>query len=207
MPISYPLTLPTTPNAAGIERFMLTGMHAVGVLRSPFTFATQVQAHPGEAWIAEASIAPCRREQAEPWVAFFASLRGPSGTFLMGDPHRTTPLGVATGTPRVSGTNTVRATSLNTKGWTNSVTNILRAGDYIQIGQRLYKVLQNVNSSGTGTCTLDIFPALRETVVDNTTIITASAKGLFRLNAPEVDLFEVDRERLYAMSFTAMEAL
>jgi len=207
MPITYPLSLPASPAAAGLERFMLTGLHAVGVLRSPFTFATQVQAHPGEAWIAEASIAPCKRNQAEPWVAFFAALRGPSGTFLMGDPHRTSPLGVATGTPRVNGTNTVRATSLNTKGWTINVTNILRAGDYIQIGQRLYKVLQDVNSNASGNCTLDIFPALRETVVDNATIITSSAKGLFRLNSPEVELFEVDKERLYSMSFSAVEAL
>jgi hypothetical protein len=207
MPITYPLSIPTTPGAAGLERFVLSGAHAVGVLRSPFTFMTQVQAHPGEAWMLEASVAPCRKEQAEPWVAFFASLRGPTGTFLIGDPNRATPLGAATGAPKVSGANAVRATSLNTKGWTNSVTNILRAGDYIQIGQRLYKVLQSVNSSGTGTCTLDIFPALRETLTDNTTIITSSPKGLFRLNTPEIELFEVDKERLYGLSFSAVEAL
>ncbi len=128
MPITYPLSIPTTPGAAGLERFVLSGAHAVGVLRSPFTFMTQVQAHPGEAWMLEASVAPCRKEQAEPWVAFFASLRGPTGTFLIGDPNRATPLGAATGAPKVSGANAVRATSLNTKGWTNSVTNILMGG-------------------------------------------------------------------------------
>jgi hypothetical protein len=207
MAITYPLSIPTTPAAAGLERFSLMGAQAVGVLRSPFTFATQVQSHPGEAWMLEAAVAPCRKEQAEPWVAFIAALRGPVGTFLIGDPHRTAPRGVATGAPKVSGTNAARSTSLNTKGWSNSITNILRAGDYIQIGQRLYKVLQDVNSSGTGTCTLDIFPALRETVTDNTTIITSSPKGLFRLNSPEVELFEIDRERLYAISFTAVEAI
>lgn len=207
MAITFPLSIPTTPGAAGLERFVLTGVHAVGVLRSPFTYATQVQSHPGEAWMLEASIAPCRKEQAEPWVAFFSSLRGPTGTFLMGDPHRTSPLGVATGAPKVSGSNAARSTELNTKGWTNSVTNILRAGDYIQIGQRLHKVLKDVNSSSTGTCTLDIFPALREIATDNTTIITASPKGLFRLNNQEMELFDVDRERLYTMSFSAVEAL
>jgi hypothetical protein len=206
MAVSFPLNLPTTPTASGIDGFSLRLMESVAMLRSPWSFATQVQEHTGQLWACDVSIAPCQRAKAEPWVGFLESLKGPVGTFLMGDPWGKNPRGTATGTPLVNGGSQTGETLL-TKGWTINITGILKAGDYIQIGQRLYKVKQDANSDGSGNATLEIRPRLRESPANNTSIITASPKGLFRLNSVEVPLFDLDIERIYSIAFTAVEAI
>jgi|688.fasta_scaffold65936_3 hypothetical protein len=205
MAITYPLQLPD--NGAGIESFRLIANHAVGVLRSPFTFATQTQRHPGQAWSVEVGIAPCREDGAEPWMAFLLRLNGPHGTFLMGDPWHRSPRGTATGSPEVRGNHAARAATLLTGGWTANTAGILLEGDYIQIGERLHKVLLDADSDASGQATLEIFPALRVAVADSEAIITEEPKGLFRLADAESTLTEIDKERFYSISFTAMEAV
>ena len=203
MAITFPLNLPTS---IGLDSFQLRITDSVAVLRSPWSFATQVQEHNGQMWMLDASIPPCPRELAEPWVAFLETLKGPVGTFLIGDPWGKSPRGVASGTPLVNG-GSQTGESLNTKGWTAGVTGILKAGDYIQIGQRLYKLKQDANSDGSGNATLEIRPRLRESPANNASIITEEPVGLFRLNTSEVPLFDLDYERLYSVSFTAVEAI
>lgn len=205
MAISFPLSLPSYPGAAGIASFSLRANPFVAMLRSPWSGATQVQEHQGQLWFAEVSIALCKRPEAEPWAAFLETLKGPFGTFLMGDPWGKAPRGAATGTPLVKGGSQTGETLL-TDGWSNSIT-ALKAGDYIQIGQRLYKVKQDASSDGSGNATLEIFPKLRESPADNAPIITSSPKGLFRLADSDVPLFDLDTDRLYDISFTAVEAL
>lgn len=205
MAINYPLQLPD--NGAGIESFKLTAIHAVGVLRSPFTFATQTQRHPGQAWSVEVGIAPCHEHGAEPWMAFLLRLNGPHGTFLMGDPWHRSPRGAATGSPKVRGNHAARTATLMTGGWTANTPGILLEGDYIQIGERLHKLLLDADSDASGQATLEIFPSLRVAVADDEAIITEEPKGLFRLADAESTLTEIDKERFYAISFTAMEAV
>jgi hypothetical protein len=147
------------------------------------------------------------REHAAPWVAFKSKLKGPKGTFLMGDPSARTPRGVATGTPQVNGSVATLAEEITTKGWTPSTTNILKEGDWIQIGNRLYRVLQNVNSNGSGNCTVDVFPPVREALANNTTIVTTNTVGLFRLTSAEQVPYEVTADGVYAIDFVAKEAL
>lgn len=203
MALSFPLSLPTS---IGRDSFTMRLQESVAVLRSPWTFATQIQEHTGQLWLLEASIPPCKRAQAAPWIAFIKALRGPVGTFLAGDPWAKAPQGLATGSPKVNGGSQTGQTLL-TKGWTPSVTGILKADDYIQIGQRLYSVTQDANSDGSGNATLEICPRIRESPADNTTIITTNTVGLFRLNTSEVPLYELDVDRLYSVSFTAVEAI
>ncbi len=203
MAISFPLSLPTSP---GLDSFALRAMGSVAMLRSPWSFATQVQEHQGQLWMLEASVAPCLREQAEPWVAFLESLKGPVGTFLIGDPLARVPRGVAGGTPLINGANQTGETLL-TDGWTPSIAGILKAGDYIQIGQRLHKIKQDAASDGSGNATLEIYPRLRESPADNAAIVTNAPVGLFRLNNAEVPLFDADYERLYSITFSAVEAI
>lgn len=204
MTISYPLSIPTT---LGIDRLAWTNFNAVGMLRSPFTFATQAQAHQGQLWAAEVGVAlTTDRTKAEPWIAFLTQLMGQTGTFLMGDPRCRTPLGVVTGTPLVNGASQTGNT-IATDGWTINTTNILKAGDFIQIGQRLYKVLNNHNTNGSGQTTLDIWPRLRESPADNATIITSNTVGLFRLAGSEIKTLEIDKEQVYSISFSCVEAI
>jgi hypothetical protein len=204
MTISYPLTLPTS---LGIERFSWTNFNVVGMTRSPFTFATQAQQHQGQLWSAEVGVGVAtERTKVEPWMAFLTSLMGTYGTFLMGDPMGRTAMGVATGTPLVNGAGQTGNT-LATDGWSINTTNILKKGDYIQVGQRLYKVLSDHNTNASGQTTLDIWPRLRESPADNAAIITSNTVGLFRLADSEVKIHELDRELIYSISFAAVEAI
>lgn len=207
MAITYPLALPTYPTAAGLERVRVVQLHATALFRSPWSFATLTQENPGKLWAAEVTVAPCKRAEAAPWVAFLARLKGPQGTFYLGDPSAKTPRGSAAGTPRVNGSVAARADAITTKGWTASASNVLREGDYFQIGTRLYQALQDVSADGSGNATVDVFPPVREALSDNTLLTTTNAQGIFRLDTSEVTTHEADKELVYAISFSAVEAV
>jgi hypothetical protein len=201
---AFPLAIPTVTSAARIE---LTANVAVGISTSPFTYSSQRQTFSGQYWELAVTLPNMARAEAEEWISFLLKLNGPQGNFLMGDPLGITPRGIATGTPQVNGANQT-GQELITDGWTINKTGILKAGDYFQIGSRLHKNLQDVNSDGSGNATLDIWPALRESPADNTTIITSSAKGLFRLSStrfPVASLAGHQTAPIYSMSFAAVE--
>ena len=153
MAINYPLSLPTS---IGIASITLTAQNAVAISQSPFTYAQQIVKHQGERWSASVSLPPMLRDNAEPWVAFILSLKGQSGTFLLGDPNCKVPQGSAKttmGTPLVNGGSQTGPT-LNIDGLPTSVTGYLKAGDYIQLGASttatLHKVLTDVDTNSSG---------------------------------------------------------
>jgi hypothetical protein len=203
MTISYPLSIPSTP---GIKQFTLNANNATSLSRSPFTFSTQVQEHTGQIWTFEATLPPMERADAESWLCFLAKLLGSRGTFLIGDPLGKTPRGQATGTPLVKGASQT-GQSIITDGWTPTVTGILKAGDYMQIGNRLYKVLTDTNSNGSGEATFDIYPRIRESPSDNAGITVTNTVGLFRLTDNEVNLYEGDEGKTYQIQFAGIEAI
>jgi hypothetical protein len=206
MTISYPLALPTHTGFAQIE---LRATNAVAYARSPFTFAGQAFAYPGQMWQADITLPPMKRADAEQWVAWLLSLRGQLGTFLLGDPNGATARGAATGTPLVNGASQTGG-SLVIDGAATSVTGWLKAGDYIQLGSgssaRLHKVLADASSDGSGNVTLDIWPHIRTAPADNATVTVSSAKGLFRLSSNE-QAWSVNEAAIYGMTFGAMEAV
>ena len=57
----------------------------------------------------------------------------------------------------------------------------MRVGDFIQIGYRLYKLMDTVNSDVSGDATLAIWPNLRDLPADATAIKCSNCKGLFKL--------------------------
>lgn len=202
MTISYPLSLPNT----NFKRLTMRANTVVAQSRSPFTYQSQVYEHNGAMWIAEVTFPLMSRADAEAWTCFLLKLNGPYGTFLLGDPSAKTPQGYASGSPKVNGANQTGKV-LNTKGWTPSITNILKAGDYIQISTSLYKVLVDANSDSSGNATLDIWPRLRTNYSDNTTIVTSNTTGLFRLLQSDFPVYSADEAKNYEVFFTAIEAL
>jgi hypothetical protein len=145
------------------------------------------------------------RNEAEEFNAFLISLMGQKGTFYLGDPLAEQPRGVASGSPLVKGA-TQTGNELLTDGWDTSVTGILLAGDYIQIGQRLYKLLEDADSDGSGNATLQIFPRLAESPADNETIITDSCVGIFRLTDNITPIYDLGIDRVYSIGFSCVEA-
>jgi len=194
MAISYPLNTPTT---IGIESIELRARNSVAVSQSPFTYKQQVVAHQGQTWEASVSIPSVRRDLAADWKAMLVALKGPVGTFLLGDPDYATPRGTVSGTPTLSGTAGDSTVSV-------TMTGTLLAGDYIQLGTgsatRLHQVLVDQNGSGN----LEIWPDLRSTY-SGETIIYSNPKGIFRL-AQSVTSWSIDNASFYGISFEAIEA-
>ena len=172
MSISYPLTLPAVFKSAEV---VITPVDVVGVSTSPQTLTEQVYEFPGKRWEAAITLPPMKRRNAEQVVGALLALNGPSGTFYLGDTANKVPLGVATGAPVVNGAQTQFSNSLATRGWTPSVTGILLAGDWIQMytgsTRRLYKVLFDVNSDGSGLATLTVWPRLRDASPDGAALV------------------------------------
>ena len=206
MAITYPLSLPTNK---GLAKIRLTANNVVGVSQSPFTAKQQIYKYTGQFWEAEISLPPMKRADAEYWISFLLKLNGSYGTFLLGDPKGGTARGVATGTPLVNGSSQ-SGNELVTDGWTNSTTGILKAGDYIQLGSdsssQLYKVLDDVNSNGSGQATLTIWPDIRTSPSDNAAITVSNAKGVFRLSS-NAQAWDINEATFYGMTFAAREAL
>lgn len=206
---SYPLALPTH---TGIARVRLLARDVVGVSTSPFNFKQQVYRHQGQRWEADISLPPMQRADAEQWAAFLLRLRGTYGTFLLGDPLNATPRGSASATPGTPVVNGASQTGdeLNIDGLPLSATGYLKAGDYIQLGSgdtaSLHKVLEDVNSDGSGEATLNLWPKVRTAPSDNATVVVSGAKGVFRLSSNETS-WDIDQASIYGITFGAVEAL
>ena len=205
MAVSFPLDLP----AGAPVSSRITARSVVAVSKSPFTGEQQTYVHPGQWWEAEFSLPPMLREKAEAWLAFLVKLNGQEGTFLMGDPDAKTPRGAAGGTPLVNGASQT-GNELATKGWTTSITGILKVGDYIQLGtgalSRLHKVLDDADSDGAGNATLNLWPNLRYSPLDNDPLVVNAARSVFRLKDNDRG-WDSDKFRRYSISFSAVEAL
>lgn len=206
MTISFPLSLPTV---GGIRSASIMMMDVVGAGESPYTLTQEIFEHAGKRWAMNVQVVPNRRDIAEQWVAFLATLRGRRGTFLMGDPIGRTPRGIATGTPLVKGASQTGDTLL-TDGWTNSTTGILLAGDWIQLGtgatSRLHKVLQDANSDGSGNATLELWPGPRTAPADNEAIVISNTVGLWRL-ASNTRSYDIGLAQVIGLGFDCVEAL
>ena len=206
MAIIYPLSLPTN---TGIKQIEFRAINAVAYSASPFTFSGQAFAYSGQMWQADITLPMMKRDNAEQWLSWLISLRGQYGTFLLGDPTGSTARGVATGAPLVNGAGQTGGT-LVIDGATVSTTGWLKAGDYIQLGSAgtstLHKVLQDANSDGAGNVSLEIWPHLRVSPSNNSSVVVSNTKGRFRLSSNE-QAWSIDEASRYGMAFAAMEAI
>lgn len=193
MAIAYPIDLP----ANGITSIEWRALNAVVTSQSPFTYKQQVIAHGGQRWEATVNIAPLNKASAATWKAALISLKGSSGTMLLGNPVYDVPQG------------TVSACTLSGDAGAETVTvtmtGSLKAGDYIQLGSgssaKLHQVL--VDQSGNGS--LEIWPALR-TTYSNQSVIFNAPKGLFRLSQ-NMTSWSIDNASIYGISFDVVEVL
>lgn len=206
MTITFPLQLPAFPDAAVVT---ITPLNTVAVLTSPFSLKQQVQRFGGQLWSAEIKLPSMPRAVAAPWMALLLSMNGREGTVLLGNPYAAAPLGVATGTPLVDGASQAGG-SLATRGWSASVTGILKAGDYIQLGSgaatRLHQVIEDADSDAGGLASLTLWPDLRDSPADGTAIVIQSPKGAFRQTANDSG-WSTDNRGLTEITLSLMEAL
>ena len=198
MAITYPLSLPTV---TGIRAVDFRAVNAVAYSASPFTFSGQAHAYPGQMWTADITLPPMKRSSAEEWSAFLLSLRGQSGTFLLGDPLGCVPRGTASACTITgdAGANTVSATVPTGE--------TLLPGDYIQLGagaaSRLHKVTQSYTGTGAAS-DLEIWPSLR-TAAAAVSATLSNCVGVFRLSSNETG-WAADIQQ-YSITFGAREAI
>jgi hypothetical protein len=197
------VALPTHP---GLKQIELVMNDTVAMSRSPFTGTTQVQAWPGaDWWEANVSLPQMNQTDVAVWTAFLAELRGMTNVFYLSDPLHRHPQGTPQGAPLINGVNVAMATTLNTKCWKPSTFRHLLPGDQIQIGQRLHRVLNVVNSDNSGDAAISIWPSLREATADGDPIILNNPQGLFRLAENKRSVLTAET-RLSGISFKAVEA-
>ena len=194
MAITYPLNTPTTIE---IESITLRAVNSVTTSQSPFTYKQQVVDFGGQRWEASVSIPSTRRDLAAEWATLLVAMRGPVGTFLLGDPDYATNRGdasscVVTGS---AGDATVSVV----------MTGTLKAGDYIQLGSgssaRLHKVLLDQTGDGN----LEIWPSLRSDYSSASATLT-NTKGLFRLKQTASE-WSINNASAYGISFEAVEVI
>lgn len=201
---TYPLTPPSSPAYTRV-RFQLQRL--TGITQSPFTGKQQTQVFQGfSLWTATFSLPPMKREQAAEWQAFFFKLRGRSGTFEQGDPDAKQPQGAGAGTIRVNGAHSARATTIAVDGFTNSNgTIVLKAGDYIQIGSTLHMVVDDATCNSSGQASLNIEPAIKVDVANNTVCAISNTKAVWRLDS-DLTGWDANHVSLYGISFSCTEA-
>jgi len=215
MSITYPLSLPASPNFKDIT---LRKTSVTSDPMSPYTLESQVQVYDGQRWAADLTLPVLTNAQSAQWEAFLAKLNGYEGTFLLGDPGRTTPRGSASstpGTPVVNGSVTARNNSLSVSGLPVLTAGYLLTGDLIQIESgedtRLHQVLDQVDTDSNGEATITIWPATRKAYSGGETITVSAAKGLFRLAESTHEYFKEPGNpttgALTRLSFSAAEAL
>ncbi len=202
MTITYPLTPPATI-ARGIQ---FTPVSVVAESTSPFTLEQEIFEHQGQMWKATVQLPPMEQDDAEDWISWGLALNGRAGTFLFGDPVGQTARGTVAGTPLIDGAGQQRSKVLNTKGWTPGSA-IFQAGDYIQLpNYRLHKVLTDTTADGGGLAALDVFPRVRDVLVDSDPIIVANTVGIWRIDG-DIPAWDIREAQIYGIAFTAREAI
>ena len=199
--------MPATPGFADVQ---LTASDTVGSTRSPFTGQTQTQSWPGaDFWGGTVTLPPLTRMQSAQWTSFLMQLRGMSNAFMLSDPLALTPQGRPQGTPvantaGATGNNAAMTTTLFTRGWKANAFRLLLPGDNVQVGFRLHRVLDQVNSDANGDASINIWPSLREVPVDASPIILNNPAGLFRL-AKNDRIWQISNAFITTMSFQVTE--
>jgi len=160
-------------------------MHdAVSLTQSPWSGQTSVYNWGAQWFTLTIAFPSMTRAQAAPWQAFLMELGGQTNVFLIGNPAEATPQGIYSGTS-LTLQSVTDPNHIVLNGFYGSQNNLFLPGDNIQIGYRLYKITETVNSNPTGTATVSIWPQLRDNPSAGTPIITTNCQGLFRLMKPD----------------------
>lgn len=203
MAITYPLAQPTSIGIADIT-FTMTNARAMS--QSPFTGRTQLYKWPLQQWDVRVTLPPMKRDLAEPWITFLAKLNAGVSTdfpsFHLSNPDAT-PLGSQPSNFIVNNggdPNTLLLSNLVT-----GQTGVLAEGDYIRVGvggaARYHKVLDRVDSDGTGNAEATIWPANYQPL-SNAQGSLQDAYGTFILTDPSVS-FNINNISSYGIEFTA----
>jgi hypothetical protein len=180
MAITYPISIPATP---GFRSIKWMAMSVVGEQPSIFTLSTKVYAWPGKLRRVTVTLPPMDEVNAKLWTTFAMKLNGKEGTFFLQDSLFKSPRGVVAdqyALGKVNGASQA-GSSLITDGWAVSQTDLFKEGDWISVEDRLYSILEDVDSDGSGNATLTLWPDVISPADDASILVGSDARGIFRL--------------------------
>jgi len=152
------------------------------------------------------SFPPMTRTEFSPINAFIMKQRSQLESFTYSPPTISTPLGVASGVISVNGAISAGVTSVAIDGMANSTTGVFKAGDYFRFtGQnKVYMVMADVTSNGSGQGTLTFEPPLRTAVADNAILIYSNVDFTVSLIS-DVQEFNIGTENLFQYQIDVIE--
>lgn len=191
-------TLPSTP---GFSNYVLESNQptVVSIGESARRQSRTIAAH---LWVIKVVYPTLQETEFRPILAFAIAQRGRAESFQIVLP-RMKPLGVATGSPVVNGAHTVGDNTVGVSGFTIDTIGIMKAGDIVKFANhsKVYMVVVDANSDGTGNTVLTIEPPLIEPLADLEvvtvndvpfTVSFANDIQTFKTNSPSLSTYELD---------------
>lgn len=177
------------------------------IFDSPLNSSLQTLSLPGDRWAGVLTFDNLTGDPALALTAFITSLRGRAGRFYCKPWHHYVPSGSANGTPVCNGIAAAGTTALVTDGWAANQSEVLKAGDFIQVGNQLRMVVTTAAADALGNATLTLDAPLRSAVADNTAIIVNSPTCIMALTDDNAGRWITTPGHIYALSIPVMEAL
>jgi len=146
------------------------------------------------------------RTEFAPINAFVMKQRSQMETFTYSPPTISSPLGVASGVISVNGAILAGVTSVAIDGMANSTSGVFKAGDYFRFtGQtKVYMVMADVSSNGSGQGTLTFEPPLRANVSDNAVLIYSGVDFTVGLTG-DIQEFNISTENYFQYEVDLIE--
>jgi hypothetical protein len=148
------------------------------------------------------------RTEFAPINAFVMKQRSQMESFQYVPPTIDDALGVASGVISVNGAISAGVTSVAIDGMANSTSGVFKAGDYFRFtGQtKVYMVMADVSSNGSGQGTLTFEPPLRANVADNAVLIYSNVDFTVGLTG-DIQEFNISTENYFQYEVDLIEVL
>ena len=148
------------------------------------------------------------RTEFAPINAFIMKQRSQMESFQYVPPTIDDALGVASGVISVNGAISAGATTCSIDGMANSTSGVFKAGDYFRFtGQKkVYMVMADVSSNGSGQGTLTFEPPLRANVSDNAILIYSNVDFTVGLTG-DIQEFNISTENYFQYEVDLIEVL
>ena len=148
------------------------------------------------------------RTEFAPILAFIMKQRSQMESFQYVPPTLDDALGVASGVISVNGAISAGVTSVAIDGMANSTSGVFKAGDFFRFtGQtKVYMVVADVSSNGSGQGTLTFEPPLRSNVADNAVLIYSNVDFTVGLTG-DIQEFTIGTENYFQYEIDLIEVL
>jgi hypothetical protein len=148
------------------------------------------------------------RSEFAPIIAFIMKQRSQLESFQYTPPTIDDAQGSASTVISVAGAISAGVTSCSIDGMGNSLTGVLKAGDFFRFTgqQKVYMCVADVNSDGSGAGTLTFEPPLRANVADNAIIIYDNVDFTVGLTG-DIQEFNIGTENYFQYEVDLIEVL